>query len=157
MPSNGRPLLDLGPYTDPARVRFLAPGLGKASALRELAQATAAHPSVGDLPGFIAAILERERVSATGIGSGIAVPHAKLSSVTGFVITLGIARDGIDFQARDGMPVQILVMIAASDRTPEDYLKLLATVAGRLKAPQVRSGMLDAADPEAVVAAFVGR
>ena len=73
MPQSGRALIDLAPYTDPGRVRFLAPGLGKASALRELAQATAAHPAVGDLHGFIAAILERERVSATGIGSLIPV------------------------------------------------------------------------------------
>ena len=156
MPQSGRALIDLAPYTDPGRVRFLAPGLGKASALRELAQATAAHPAVGDLHGFIAAILERERVSATGIGGGIAVPHAKLPTVSGFVITLGLAREGIDFQARDGVPVQILVMIAASNRAPDDYLKLLATVAGRLKAPQVRSGMLAAPDPAAVLAAFLG-
>lgn len=156
MPQPGPALIDLAPYTDPARVRFLAPSLGKASALRELAQATASHPAVTDLQGFIAAILERERVSATGIGGGIAVPHAKLSSVSGFVITLGLAREGIDFQARDGVPVQILVMIAASDRSPDDYLRLLATVAGRLKTPDVRNGMLTASQPASALAAFLG-
>lgn len=155
MPHLGPTLVDLAAYVSTERVRFLASGLEKPVALRELAELTASHPSVTDRGAFLQAIYEREEVSSTGIGGGIAVPHAKIPSVAGFVISIGISRAGIDFKAKDQRPVHLLVMIAASDSARDTYLKVLATVAARLKNEAVCRSMREAPDGAAVISAML--
>lgn len=126
-------LIDLGPYLSAQRVIFLQDGVTKDQALRTLAVTTANDPSVTEKDAFIQAIFEREEVSSTGVGGGIAVPHAKLPFNLDFVMTIGICPGGINFQAKDNEPVNILVMIAAPESERTTYLRVLATVAALLK------------------------
>lgn len=148
--------VDLRQVMDDGRVLFLPAGIDKSGALSVLAEVTAADPRVGSRDEFLHALHDRERVSSTGIGGGIAVPHAKLASIEGFVVSVGISRAGIPFEAKDGHPVQIVVMIAASEREREAYLRVLATVAARLKQPGVCEALLAAETPAAVVEALAG-
>jgi mannitol/fructose-specific phosphotransferase system IIA component (Ntr-type) len=147
-------VLDLSPYLSTERVVFLAAGETKSATLRRLAELTGCHPAVHAPAAFIAAIFEREDVSCTGIGGGIAVPHAKLATVDGFVLTVGISPTGIDYDAKDRRPVHLVVMIAASDADPTAYLKVLAAVAARLKRPEVISAVCCAKTPADVLAAL---
>ena len=152
----GRPaLVDLSAYVSPDRILFLE-DIDKAGALTRLAEASAQNDAVTEPAQFMEAIFEREEVSSTGIGGGIAVPHAKLPTITDFVISVGVSSSGIPFSAKDNEPVRILVMIAASDQQREAYLKVLATVAGRLKTPGVTDGILAATTGAGVIAAFLG-
>ena len=73
---------------------MLDAGMSKRCPLRILAQTTAGEPSITKKDDFVRAIFEREEVSSTGIGGGIAVPHAKLTFNLDFVITIGICPDG---------------------------------------------------------------
>ena len=57
------------------------------------------------------AVLEREKVMTTGIGNGIAIPHCKNNACPQFVIALGITQKGIDFQAVDGKPVNLVFLL----------------------------------------------
>jgi len=147
-------LLDLTSYLSERRIVFLPADIAKPEALDRLAEACAADPAVRDPAHLVEAIHERERVSSTGIGNGIAVPHAKLHTIDDFVIAIGVCADGIDFGARDQQPVSIMVMIAASDRLREQYLKLLATVATRLKHAARCERIRAAADPAVVIEAI---
>jgi len=134
----GQPLLpDLAPYISADRVHFFAADADKSAVLARLTELTAAHPAVTDAAAFTAAIIEREEVSSTGIGGGIAVPHAKLPSIDDFVISIGVSPAGVEFAAKDGGPVYLAVMIAASDAELPRYLQVLAAVASRLKDPAV--------------------
>jgi len=148
-------LIDLTPFLSADRVVFLPEGSEKDEILANLAEVTARSEAVTDGPAFARAIFEREEVSSTGIGGGIAVPHAKLPSVESFVITIGISRDGIPFDAKDGGLVHLVVTIAASDDLREDYLKVLATVASRFKDPDIYARVVAAEDPDTVVAALL--
>ena len=112
---------------------ILDDGIGKDRSPAQLATATASDPSITEKDSFVQAIFEREEVSSTGVGGGIAVPHAKLPFNLDFVITVGICRGGIDFKAKDGAPVSILIMIAAPESERTTYLRVLATVAAMLK------------------------
>lgn len=147
-------LLDLSEYLDPQRVIMLRQGITKTEALDELAGLCGVSNRVRDPAHFVAAIHERERVSSTGIGGGIAVPHAKLQTIDSFVMAIGICPSGIDFAARDGEPVSIVVMIAASDHLRERYLKLLATVATWLKQPECCAKIRQANGATEVIAAL---
>ena len=145
------PTLPLTPYIDAERVRFFADGMTKNDVLTELATLTGEHAYVHDANAFTAAIFEREEVSSTGIGSGVAVPHAKLPTIDGIVISVGILDEAIDFGALDGNPVHVVLMIAACDRNRQEYLRLLATVAGILKQPQTVAKLRDMTDPAQVI------
>ncbi len=72
-------------------------------------------------------VLAREEEATTGIGKGVAMPHARTSKVVKeTMIAVGVHREGVDFDALDGAPVHVVFLIAASD--PQEYLR----VAGRI-------------------------
>lgn len=129
--------VDLAPYISAARVLCLEQPLSKRELLARLIDLTAAHPWVTDKQAFAQAIFDREEVTSTGIGQGVAVPHARLPSVVGFVISIAVCPPGIEFAAQDGRPVHVAVMIAATDQDRKTYLRVLASVAARLRAPGV--------------------
>lgn len=151
------PGLDLAPFVSHHRVLVFPGSPAKHHVLSALIALTTDHPGVGDRAAFAHAIYDREEVTSTGIGGGVAVPHARLPSVTGFILSIGLIPDGVEFTSQDGRPVQVAVMMAATDQDRKTYLKVLAGIAGRLKHPQTLPAMLAAAkDPLRVVAAFLG-
>ena len=135
------------------RVVFLA-SPDKPSALNELVNAIATAPSVGDAERLRKAIFDRERILSTGIGLGIAVPHAKIQSVGEFLIAVGVSPQGIAFDSLDGKSVKIIVMIAGPDNRQDQYLKLLAITTLFLKSTRNREAILAAKTPEEVYKLF---
>ncbi len=72
-------------------------------------------------------VLAREEEGTTGIGKGVAMPHARTSNVVDeTLIAVGLHEEGVDFEATDGAPVHVVFLIASSD--PDEYLR----VAGRI-------------------------
>ena len=90
-------------------------------------------------------ILKREELMSTAIGRGIAIPHVRLSSVTDLVMSVGICNPPIsDFQPLDGLPVNILIMIAAAYNQHSYYLQTLSYLSGKLKNNELRASILAA-------------
>ena len=77
---------------------------------------------------LLAVIMDRERLSSTGIGSGIAIPHAKLSSCRSHIAAFGRSRAGISFDSIDGKPVHLIFLIAGPVGANEAHLKALARI-----------------------------
>ncbi len=146
--------MDLSPFVHSSRVLFFDQAISKPEALEQLAQCTAQAPEITDTTAFRNAIFEREQVSSTGIGKGVAVPHAKIESNNGFTICIGIARHGIEYDAIDDLPVHVLIMIAATDKERKTYLQVLATVANQLKQQSVYEQLCTASSADAVFAAL---
>lgn len=124
----------------------------KGDALVEVCRAVGKASEVADPAALEKAVLEREQVMSTGIGLGIAVPHAKVASVKDFVVALGRSRAGIDFQSLDGKPVHLVVLIAGPVDRQARYLQILASVTLRLKEERVRRALLDAPDAKGMIA-----
>lgn len=118
--------------------------------LRRLARVAGTAEEVTNVEEFENAIIEREEIMSTGIGLGLAIPHAKIPSVKDFVIAVGISRDGIDYGAIDDHRVHIVVMIATPEREKDNYVRVLAKVVRILKSPEVRQGLVDAKDAAGV-------
>lgn len=128
----------------------------KKVALIALIRVLAKTPQVGNEESLTEAIFERERLMSTGIGLGLAVPHVRLSSVTGIVMAVGIsARDITDYESLDGKPVRMVFMIAAREDQHAAYLRLLSLVSGRLKDAQVRQKLLDTRDLTKIYEALI--
>jgi mannitol/fructose-specific phosphotransferase system IIA component (Ntr-type) len=155
MPSLSR--VDLRPFVSTDRVLFLPGALGKREVLLRLTEVTSRHPAVGDKPAFVKAIFDREDVTSTGIGAHVAIPHARLPSVSGFVISIAVLADGVDFGAQDRSPVRVVVMIAATEQDRQAYLLVLATVAARLKDQRLCEAISQAGDAETVIARFTAQ
>jgi len=74
---------------------------------------------------MLAEITERENKMTTGIGSGIAIPHAYCNSVENMTGAMGISRQGIDFGAADNKPVHVVFLLAISKKKKENHLRIL--------------------------------
>jgi mannitol/fructose-specific phosphotransferase system IIA component (Ntr-type) len=146
---------DLRPYLDPERVLFLSGAPDKRQALLTIGERLCRHPAIPDRDTYLKAIFDREYVTSTGIGGGVAVPHAQLPGITAFVLALGLCPAGIDFAAKDGKPVRVVVMIAAPTDDRPAYLKTLASVAARLNRPSSLQAMLAARDGAEAIDAFL--
>jgi len=83
---------------------------------------------VEELEEFIEGLKEREKLTATGMQDGIAVPHAKSPSVHKIALALGISKEGINFESMDGEPSKYIFMIAAPKGTKQEHLDLLAMI-----------------------------
>ena len=128
----------------------------KRAALCELVALAARSPRVRDRDRLEAAILAREQTLSTGIGAGVALPHAKLEAVSDKVVAIGRVREGIDFASLDGQPVHIIALVAIPEAHSRDGLNLLSRLVARLKEASVRQGILDAPDPRSIRSALIG-
>ena len=71
---------------------------------------------------------EREALSTTGVGEGIAIPHASLGTIKETVIALGITAKSIDFSSVDSEPVNVIFMIIGSQNVPRQHIQILAKI-----------------------------
>ncbi|MFW6065842.1 MAG: PTS sugar transporter subunit IIA [Planctomycetota bacterium] len=123
----------------------------KNQAIAELGEFLKGCEIVRDHEQFVGAMFSREMEGTTGIGEGVAIPHARTDSVTEFVAALGRSSGGIDFQAVDGKPVHLIVMMGVPTKKVKDYLKLLAHLSLLVKQKDFTRRMLDAPDAAAML------
>ncbi|MDD5634370.1 MAG: PTS sugar transporter subunit IIA, partial [Candidatus Omnitrophica bacterium] len=81
---------------------------------------------------------EREMLGSTGIGKGVAIPHAKCPKVKEMVAAFGISKSGVDFKSLDGEPTFIFFLLIAPGETPGPHLKALARISRLLDDKFVR-------------------
>jgi len=138
-------VIRLADYLAAARVVDLA-SRSKDAALMEIVETLASAPEVSDRERLLAAVLEREKIVSTGIGLGVAVPHAKIPEVSEFVVAYGRSREGVDFGSIDDRPVHHVVLIVGPPDRQQRYLQFLATVTLKLKQPELRKALEAAPD-----------
>ena len=86
-------------------------GPGLEEVLGELARRLAAAGVIRDVQDLTRRLVERERLGCTSLGGGVAIPHCKSRDVDDVVLAVGLAPEGIDFQAADGVPVTLIFLI----------------------------------------------
>lgn len=99
-------------------------------------------------------IRKREGESTTGIGDGIAMPHAKDKAVTRATVLFAKSDAGIDFNALDGQPVHLFFMIAAPEGADNTHLAALAALSSLLINPDLVAQLKQAQTPDDVVSLF---
>lgn len=142
--------LRLANHMDASRVVDLV-ATTKVAALEELVRAAARSPDVADGEALLAAVRDRENLLSTGIGLGIAIPHARIAGVSSFVVAVGRHAAGLPFDSIDNKPVHIVVLIAGPQDAKKPYLELLAQISKRLKLEDVRQRILAAPTAQDVV------
>ena len=121
----------------------------KADLLRRLVDLAATAPAVTDAPRLLADIQAREETLSTGVGDGLALPHARSTAVTETVAALVTLARPVDYDALDGAPVRLALLIASPDGDPGAHVRLLSRISRLLVRPGVREAFLAAPDADA--------
>ena len=127
----------ISPYIQESLVIELE-GTDKDQALRQIMDKIEAEHLLPDPQDFFQKILERESDSSTGIGLGIAIPHARVDALKSMVVAVGRSIKGIDFTTPDGTPVRLIFMIAVNNNQGE-YLKIVARISWLVRNEEFRN------------------
>jgi PTS system fructose-specific IIC component len=119
-------------------------GTTKPEAIDQLVAVLDRAGKLKDVKEFKAGILKREEQSTTGIGEGIAIPHAKTKAVKTASIAFGKSVNGIDYDSLDGQPAHLFFMIAAPEGANNTHLEALARLSTILMKSEVREALLNA-------------
>ena len=123
----------------------------KQDAVEELVGVLERAGKITDRNAFKAAILKREQQSTTGVGDGIAIPHAKTSVVKEAAIVFGRSEAGIDYESLDGQPAHLFFMIAAPEGANNTHLEALARLSSILMKAEAREKLLRAKTADDVI------
>ncbi len=108
-----------------------------------------------DKTAFREAIFHREGLVSTGIGMGIAVPHAKIPDIKEFFIAIGIQQQkGIEWNALDKAPVRIIFMIGGPEDKQAEYLQILSLLTSAIRDVDLRKKILKASSSQEVFLLF---
>ena len=123
----------------------------KRSLLATLAQHVAERAGC-DLPALLSAVLRREELGSTGIGEGVAIPHARLREISRPSAVLALLARPIEFEAVDGRPVDLVVLLACSEGANGEALQTLSGLSRCLRRPEIRANLRRAKDAAAAYA-----
>lgn len=123
-------------------------------ALQKLTDLVFREGKLEDKQFFYDAILEREKIVSTGIGMGVAIPHAKLAGFEGFFIALAVLSKGVEWNALDEAPVRLIFMIGGPDDKQTEYLQILSTLTTVIKNEERRKKILTSHSPVEIAKLF---
>lgn len=135
------------------RVRIPLESRDKSGLIGELAEFIADASGVPDEADAIrVAVEEREAVLSTGIGGGVAIPHGKTGVVEGLMMVAGVTPEPVDFEALDGEPVRILLMLVGPESAAGLHVKALSRISRLLRNDAVKEALVEADTAEEFLA-----
>jgi len=138
-------------FITPARIDCNNQSSSKKRALERIGELlTTAAPDLSDEDVF-EQLLARERLGSTGLGHGIALPHARITGLTQACGALVHLNASIDYDAIDGQPVDLIFGLLVPHNATQEHLQLLARLAALFSNEEFRNRLRTAADGEAVM------
>jgi fructose-specific phosphotransferase system IIA component len=148
--------MKLSKFCDESLVVFDLKADAKQAVLEELVALVSESKMVKDRAELLSDIKEREELVTTGVGYGVAFPHAKTRAVKGIVIAFGRSQAGIDFDAMDHKSVHLFFLIAAPEDAVGAHLNVMARLSYLMKSEENRQALLKATSPGDVLSLMDG-
>jgi len=145
--------MDISRYMDSKLVMFLNTPT-RDETLQQLVHRIYEAGKLENEETFYQAIIDREKIVSTGIGMGVAIPHAKLPSYDQFFIALGVLHKAVDWHALDGAPVRLVFMIGGPDDKQTEYLQILSSLTQTIKDEEKRKKLLTLQESSAMIEIF---
>lgn len=117
-------------------------GRDKEAVLKEMAECLVSHDPSLSPRELLQALTEREKISSTAIGEGIAIPHGKISHLKQVHGIFARSLQGVDFNSLDGKPTFLFFVLVAPENSAGDHLKALARISRLLKDPVFRAKLM---------------
>jgi PTS system nitrogen regulatory IIA component len=120
----------------------------KQAAIDELVDALGDR--VSDPAALKSAVWTREQTRTTGIGHGLAIPHGKCAGLSGLAMAVGRPAEPMEFEAIDGHPVRLIVLLASPPDQTSDHIQALARISRLMNAESFREQIYNADSAEAI-------
>lgn len=138
----------------PDRVVVPLTARDKAGVIAELTRHLVDH-SGGGFDEVLGAVEEREAVLSTGIGFGVAIPHARSSAVRELSVVCGLSSEPVPFDSIDGEPVRLFFLIVGPESSAGQHVKLLSRIARLVRRDNLRQQLCEAGTPQEFYAALL--
>jgi fructose-specific phosphotransferase system IIA component len=142
---------------DPRCVVLELSGRKKRAVIEELVAALDRAGKIGDAKKLTSELLEREKLTSTALGQGIAVPHTLSSEAPSTTIAVGRAPAGIKYDAPDNKPVTLVFLMVGPPGAHSTHLRLLSRLARYLHDEDFRRALLEADSTDALTRLFEER
>lgn len=126
----------------------------KYSLLETLVHLAAKSGKVKDTDSVIQKVIDREKLMSTGVGKGIALPHAKTDAVEDSVGALAILKEEIDFDSIDGKPVKLVFLLLGQESNVGNHLRLLSIISRILNNDSFRTKLINASNQDEILMHF---
>jgi PTS system fructose-specific IIA component len=136
------------------RVRVGLSGGAKEEIIASVVGLLEGSPGVTDLALVLEDVLRREAVMSTGVGRGLALPHARTAGVTTTLAAFATMATPLDYDAFDDEPVRLVLLLVGPDAERGAHVRLLSRFSRMMSDDAFRAELLEADSPEAVVEAF---
>ena len=144
--------MKLSKFCGESLVTFALQGSTKEEIIEELVDLAATSSMIKDRDRLMEDVKERENLVTTGVGYGVAFPHAKTRSAKGIVIAFGRKEEGVDFEAMDHKPVTLFFLIAAPEDAIGAHLNVMARLSYLMKSEENREKLMQAPSPGDILA-----
>ena len=144
--------MKLSKFCDENLILFNLNATNKSDAIDELVEVISTSNMIKDSALLLKDVKEREDLVTTGVGYGVAFPHAKTRAVKGIVIAFGRCDNGVDFDAMDHKPVHLIFLIAAPEDAIGAHLNVMARLSFLMKSEDNRKKLMEAVSPGDVLA-----
>lgn len=125
--------MKISEYLSKQTIKVGLESTNKKDAISELVDVLEKVGKISDKGNILKSLMDREELGTTGIGQGIAIPHAKTYLVDDICAAIGISKNGVNFSSLDGEPVYIIFIFLAPHNAAGKHLKLLAKASQLLK------------------------
>ena len=140
--------MKIAPYIAEDRVISELQGTDKLSGLRELSQLLAKACRVASAETIAQILLDREKMTSTGIGEGVAIPHGRVKGLKDFILCFAHSTKGIDFDSGDQKPAHLFFSVLAPENSAAANLHLLSRIVTLLKDHSFKKRLLEARSPK---------
>lgn len=139
--------MKLSKFCSEELITFNLKSADKEKVLKELVELASTSKLVKDGEELLKDVRDREELVTTGVGYGVAFPHAKTKATKGIVIAFGRSDKGIDFEAMDHKPVHLFFLIAAPEDAIGAHLNVMARLSYIMKSEDNRKKMMTVTSP----------
>ncbi|MEO1770232.1 PTS sugar transporter subunit IIA [Candidatus Enterococcus ferrettii] len=146
--------MKLSKAINPHLIQFNLGGREKRDVIERVVQLLAENDVLINADKYLEDVLAREAQSTTGIGMGIAIPHAKSEGVKETCFTLVRLENEVEWESLDDQPVRYVIMLAVPESAKKDFLKLLSQLSTLLMEEDFREGLLVAQTTHEIVDLF---
>jgi mannitol/fructose-specific phosphotransferase system IIA component (Ntr-type) len=139
----------LSDLLNPQAVRIPLQSRSKDEVIRELVGVLESAHGLQTDGDILSRVVRRESMMSTGIGNGVAIPHGKTRAVEQLVAACGVSPEGVEFEAVDGEPAKLFILLVSPENVRGPHVKALANISRLLKEEAVRESLRGAASAEA--------
>lgn len=144
--------MNLASLLHPGVVKVPLEGMSKDEVIAELAELLVRAGKMKDREVMLGDLMAREDKGSTGIGEGVAIPHARSDELDTIVLAVGVSREGVEFEAVDDEPVYLIFLLMASPARPDLNVEALADIGHLVLIPGLYRKLIEAPDAAALIA-----